>query len=172
MQMPVRRALSAGSRNSGRRHWLNEIACEWMEDCMMKECENNDTRGVEFVGMRPLKVIKIRRLLSGKESVSYNFSPSTHGVPDEFLIIPDVAWRDGGVDDLNDAVRRYVESLRENGKTVEVAVSDSGIVCIDLLFNGERRSLWFNAYTSDTVILDADGNVCKNIREAIQGSSV
>lgn len=139
---------------------------------MMKKCENNDTRGVEFVGMRPLKVIKIRRLVSGKESVSYNFSPSTHGVPDEFLIIPDVAWRDVGVDDLNGAVRRYVESLRENGKTVEVAVSDSGIVCIDLLFNGERRSLWFNAYTSDTVILDADGNVCKNIREAIQGSSV
>ena len=139
---------------------------------MMKECENNDTRGVEFVGMRPLKVVKIRRPLSGKESVSYNFSPSTHGVPDEFLIIPDVAWRDGGVDDLNGAVRRYVESLRENGKTVEVAVSDSGIVCIDLLFNGERRSLWFNAYTSDTVILDEDGNVCKNIREAIQGSSV
>lgn len=139
---------------------------------MMKKCENNDTRDVEFVGMRPLKVIKIRRLVSGKESVSYNFSPSTHGVPDEFLIIPDVAWRDGGVDDLNGAVRRYVESLRENGKTAEVAVSDSGIVCIDLLFNGERRSLWFNAYTSDTVILDADGNVCKNIREAIQGSSV
>ena len=139
-----------------------------MEDCMMKECENNDTRGVEFVGMRPLKVVKIRQLLSGKESVSYNFSPSTHGVPDEFLIIPDVAWRDGGVDDLNGAVRRYVEYLRENGESVEVAVSDNGIVRFDLLFNGELRSLWFNAYTSGTIILDADGKVCKNIREAIQ----
>ena len=136
----------------------------------MEECKSNIMQGVEFVGMRPLKVVKIRRLLSGKESVSYNFSPSTHGVPDEFLIIPDVAWRDGGVDDLNGAVRRYVESLRENGETVEVAVSDSGIVCFELLFNGERRSLWFNAHTSDTVILDADGNVCKNIREAIQDS--
>ena len=82
-------------------------------------------------------------------------------MPDEFLIIPDVAWRDGGVDDLNGAVRRYVESLRENGETVEVAVSDSGIVCIDLLFNGERRSLWLNADTSDTVILDADGTFAK-----------
>ena len=129
-------------------------------------------RRVEFLGMRHLKVVKIRRFADGQESVSYNFSPSTHGVPDEFLMIPDVAWRDGGVDDLNGAVRRYVESLRENGETVEVAVSDSGIVCFELLFNGERRSLWFNAYTSDTVILDADGNVCKNIREAIQGSSV
>ena len=139
---------------------------------MMEECKNSVTRGVEFVGMRSLKVIMIRRLVSGKESVSYNFSPSTRGVPDEFLIIPDVAWRDGGVDDLNGAVRRYVESLRENGETVEVAVSDSGIVCFELLFNGERRSLWFNAHTSDTVILDAYDNVCKNIREAIQDSRV
>ena len=146
-----------------------------MEGVLFKEiCKMKDDaeRRVEFLGMRPLKVIKIRRLVSGRESVSYNFSPSTHGVPDEFLIIPDVAWRDGGVDDLNGAVRRYVESLRENGETVEVAVSDSGIVCFELLFNGERRSLWFNAHTSDTVILDADDNVCKNIREAIQGSSV
>ena len=134
---------------------------------MMKECENNDTRGVEFVGMRPLKVVKIRQLLSGKESVSYNFSPSTHGVPDEFLIIPDVAWRDGGVDDLNGAVRRYVESLRENGKTVGVAVSDSGIVCFELLFNGERRSLWFNVYTSDAIVIDAEGKVCKDVNGAI-----
>ena len=139
------------------------------EICKMKD---DAERRVEFLGMRPLKVIKIRRLVSGQESVSYNFSPSTHGVPDEFLIIPDVAWRNGGVDDLNGAVRRYVESLRENGETVKVAVSDSGIVCFDLLFNGERRSLWFNAYTSDTVILDADGKVCKNIREAIQDSKV
>ena len=124
-------------------------------------------RRVDFLGMRPLKVVKIRRLLNGTESVSYNFSPSTHGVPDEFLIIPNVAWRECGEGDLSGAVRRYVEGLRETGKTVEVAVSDSGIVCFDLLFNGERRSLWLNAYTSDTVILDADGNVCKNIREAI-----
>ena len=99
-------------------------------------------RRVEFLGMRPLKVIKIRRLVSGQESVSYNFSPSTHGVPDEFLIIPDVAWRDSGVNDLNGAVRRYVESLRENGETVEVAVSDSGIVCFDeyWAFHGVQRS--------------------------------
>ena len=139
---------------------------------MMEECKNSVTRGVEFVGMRPLKVIMIRRLVSGKESVSYNFSPSTRGVPDEFLIIPDVAWRDCGADDLNSAVRRYVESLREDGEIVEVTVSDRGIVCFDLLFNGERRSLWLNADTSGTVILDADGNVCKNIKEAIQDSCV
>ncbi len=139
---------------------------------MMEECKNSVTRGVEFVGMRPLKVIMIRRLVSGKESVSYNFSPSTRGVPDEFLIIPDVAWRDCGSDYLKGPVRWYVDSLREDGERVDVSVSDSGIVCFDLLFNGERRSLWFNAYTSDAVILDADGNVCKNIKEAIQDSCV
>ena len=138
----------------------------------MEECESNVTRGVEFVGMRPLKVVKIRRFVSGKESVSYNFSPSTRGVPDEFLMIPDVAWRDCGSDDLKGPVRWYVDSLLEDGEKVEVSVSDSGSVCFDLLFNGECRSLWFNAYTSDTAILDADGNVCKNIREAIQDSSV
>ena len=126
-------------------------------------------RRVDFLGMRPLKVVKIRRLSNGTESVSYNFSPSTHGVPDEFLIIPNVTWRECGEGDLSGAVRRYVEGLRETGKTVEVAVSDSGIVCFDLLFNGERRSLWFNAHTSDTVILDAEGKVCENVRNAITG---
>ena len=136
----------------------------------MEECKSNIIQGVEFVGMRPLKVVKIRRFVSGKESVSLNFSPSRRGVPDEFLIIPDVAWRDCGADELNGAVRGYVENLREDGETVEVMVSDSGIVRFDLLFNGERRSLWLNADTSDTVILDADGNVCKNIRKAIQDS--
>ena len=136
----------------------------------MEESKNNVTRGVEFVGMRPLKVVKIRRLLNGTESVSCNFSPSTHGVPDEFLIIPDVAWRECGEGDLNGAVRRYVEGLRENGETVEVAVSDSGIVCFDLLFNGERRSLWFNAHTSDAVVLDAEGKVCENVRNSISGT--
>ena len=142
-----------------------------MEGVLFKEiCKMKDDaeRRVEFLGMRPLKVVKIRRLVSGSESVSYNFSPSTRGVPDEFLMIPDIAWRDCGAADLNGAVRRYVEYLRENGESVEVAVSDSGIVRFDLLFNGERRSLWFNAYTSGTIILDADGKVCKNIREAIQ----
>jgi len=138
----------------------------------MEECKSNIIQGVEFVGMKPLKVVKIRRFVSGKESVSYNFSPSTRGVPNEFLMIPDVAWWDCGSDDLKGPVRWHVDSLREDGERVEVSVSDSGIVCFDLLFNGERRSLWFNAYTSDAVILDADGNVCKNIKEAIQDSCV
>ena len=37
-----------------------------------------------------------------------------------------------------------------------------------LSFDGEKRSLWFNASTSDTVVLDADGNICRNVREMIQ----
>lgn len=135
----------------------------------MEECKNSVTRGVEFVGMRPLKVIMIRRLVSGKESVSYNFSPGARGVPDEFLIIPDVAWRECGVGDLSGSVRRYVESLSGDGERVESYVSDSGIVCFELAFNGERRSLWFNFHTSDSVVLDAEGKVCDNIRRAICG---
>ena len=134
---------------------------------MMKECENNDTRGVEFVSMRHLKVVKVRRFVDGKESISFNFSPSTQGVPKEFFIIPDIAWQECGVEDLTGAVRRYVESLREDGERVEVSVSDSGIACFDLLFNGESRSLWFNFHTSDTVVLDAEGKVCENIRRMI-----
>ena len=126
-------------------------------------------REVTFLGMQHLKIVKIKRLADGKESVSYNFTPATSEVPNEFLITPDVAWRECGEGDLKGPVRRYVEGLRANGEMVEVAVSDSGIVCFDLLFNGERRSLWFNAHTSDAVVLDAEGKVCENVRNAITG---
>ena len=130
----------------------------------------DDERGVKFLGMKPLKVV---RLKIGKEgSASYNFSPSVRGLPKEFLILPDVAWRDAADEDIRGALRRYVAALREKGESVELSVADSGVVRFDLMIDGESRSLWFNARTSDTVVLDADGNVCKNIREAIQDSSV
>ena len=130
---------------------------------------DEDGRGVQFLCMRQLKAVKIRRFVRGKESVSLNFSPGARGVPDEFLIIPDVAWRECGVGDLSGSVRRYVESLSGDGERVESYVSDSGIVCFELAFNGERRSLWFNFHTSDSVVLDAEGKVCENIRRAICG---
>ena len=131
-------------------------------------CDNE--RGVKFLGMKPLKVV---RLKIGKDgSASYNFSPSVRGLPKEFLILPDVAWRDATDEDIRGALRRYVAALREKGESVTLSVADSGVVRFDLTLDGESRSLWFNARTSDTVVLDADGNVCKNIREAIQGSSV
>ena len=126
--------------------------------------------GVKFLGMIPLKVVRLR---IGKEgTTSYNFSPCIGVLPKEFLILPDIAWRNATDEDIRGALRRYVASLREKGESVELSVADTGVVRIDLTLDGESRSLWFNARTSDTVVLDADGNVCKNIREAIQGSSV
>ena len=41
---------------------------------------------------------------------------------------PDIAWRECGLHELNGAVRRYVESLRENGERVEVFVSVESVL--------------------------------------------
>ncbi len=124
---------------------------------------------VKLLGMKPLKVV---RLKIGKEgNTSYHFSPRVGGLPKEFLILPDIEWRDTSEKDIGGAFRRYVAALREEGETVELLAADTGVVRIDLTFDGENRSLWFNARTSDTVVLGADGNVCKNIREAISDSA-
>lgn len=129
-----------------------------------------DDRGVKFLGMQNLKFVRLR---NGKDgTTSYNFSPSVASLPEEFLILPEIAWRDADDKDIRGALRRYVAALREEGEPVELSVADSGVVRMDLTLDGENRSLWFNARTSDTIVLDACGNVCKNIREAIQDSSV
>ena len=93
-------------------------------------------------------------------------------MPKEFLVLPEIEWRAVTEEDIRGALRRYVAFLREKGESVELSVADSGVVRFDLMIDGESRSLWFNARTSDTVVLDADGNVCRNVREAIQDSSV
>lgn len=129
-----------------------------------------DERGVKFLGMKPLKVVRLR---IGKEGKTiYNFSPSIGCLPKEFPILPEIEWRDAADEEIRGALRRYVVSLREKGEKVELSVADTGVVRIDLTLDGESRSLWFNARTSDTVVLDADGNVCRNLREAIQDSDV
>jgi hypothetical protein len=129
-----------------------------------------DERGVKFLGMKPLKVV---RLKVGKDgTTSRHFTPNIGGLPEEFLALSEMAWRDATEEDACGGLRRYVATLREKGETVEISAVDSGVVRFDLTIDGEKRSLWFNARTSDTVVLDANGNVCKNIREAIQGSSV
>ena len=125
-----------------------------------------DERGVKFLGMKHLKVVRLKIGKEGRES--YNFSPSVGGVPKEFLILPEIAWRSADDEAISGALRRYVAALREKGESVELSVADSGVVRIDLSFDGEKRSLWFNASTSDTVVLDADGNICRNVREMIQ----
>ncbi len=131
---------------------------------------NVDERGVKFLGMKHLKLVQVK---IGKEGKTIcHFSPSIGGVLKEFFILPEIEWR--AVDDgaISCALRRYVASLREKGEPVELSVADTGVVRIDLTLDGESRSLWFNARTSDTIVLDADGNVCRNIREAIQDPSV
>ena len=129
-----------------------------------------DERGVKFLGMKHLKLVQVK---IGKEGKTIcHFSPSIGGVPKEFLILPEIEWRAADDEVISGALRRYVASLREKGESVELSVTDTGVVRIDLMFNGESRSLWFNARTSDTVVLDADGNVCRNLREAIQEPSV
>lgn len=126
----------------------------------------DDERGVKFLGMTHLKIMK---LVSGKEgNTRHRFSPSIGGLPVDFLILPEIVWRSAEDKDVGDELRRYVAALREEGETDELLAADTGVVRIDLTLDGEGRSLWFNARTSDTVVLDADGNVCRNIREAIQ----
>ena len=83
-----------------------------------------------------------------------------------------IVWRSAEDKDVGDELRQYVAALREEGEAVELLAADTCVVRIDLTLDGESRRLWFNARTSDTVVLDADGNVCKNIREAIQDPSV
>ena len=128
-----------------------------------------DERGVKFLGMKPLKLVQVKISKEGKTIC--HFSPSIGGVPKEFFILPEVEWRSADDEAISGALRRYVASLREKGESVELLVADTGVVRIDLTLDGESRSLWFNARTSDTDVLDADGNVCRNIREAIQDSS-
>ena len=149
-------------------HTDNEEQTSEAKEGVRMACD--DEHVVKFLGMKPLKVV---RLKIGKEgSASYNFSPSVRGLPKGFLILPDVAWRDAADEDIHGALRRYVAALREKGESVTLSVADSGVVRIDLAFDGEKRSLWFNARTSDTVVLDANGNVCRNIREENQESRV
>ena len=129
-----------------------------------------DERGVKFLGMKHLKLVQVK---IGKEGKTIcHFSPRVGGVPKEFLILPEIEWRRADDEAISGALRRYVAALREKGESVELSVTDTGVVRIDLTLDGESRSLWFNARTSDTVVLDADGNICRNLREAIQDSSV
>ena len=129
-----------------------------------------DERGVKFLGMKHLKLVQVK---IGKEGKTIcHFSPSVGGVPKKFFILPEIEWRAVGDGAISGALRRYIASLREKGESVELSVADTGVVRIDLTLDGESRSLWFNARTSDTVVLDADGNVCRNLREAIQDPSV
>ena len=129
-----------------------------------------DERGVKFLGMKHLKLVQVK---IGKEGKTIcHFSPSIGGVTKEFLILPEIEWRSADDEAISGALRRYVAALCAKGGPVELSVADSGVVRFELTIDGEKRILWFNARTSDTVVLDADGNICRNIREAILDPSV
>ena len=131
---------------------------------------SDEERGVKFLGMKRLKVARLKIGNDGREI--YKYLPSVGGVPKEFLILPYIVWRDAADEDIGDELCRYIAAQREEGESVELSIADSGVVRFDLTLDGEKRNLWFNARTSDSVVLDADGNVCRNIREAIRDSSV
>lgn len=117
----------------------------------MEEIESSSAsgrRGVEFLGMRRLEIALLKNGNDG--NAHYRFSLDVSGVPEEFFVMPEIECRES-----------------DDGKCGGESVADSGIVCFDLTLGGEKRSLWFNAWTSDTVVLDADGKICRNLREAI-----
>ncbi len=176
---------------------LSPLKCRWQEDCCWVGMNNQQRKnhemaghadnkkqtaevkdgmrtvhagGVKLLGMKHLKLVQVKIDKEGKTIC--HFSPCVGGVPKEFLILPEIEWRSADDGAISGALRRYVASLREKGETVELSVADTGVVRIDLTLDGESRSLWFNARTSDTVVLDADGNICRNLREAIQDPSV
>ena len=130
---------------------------------------HEDDRKYRILGMEQLKLVK---LIIGKEGkASCHFSPRIDSLPKEFLILPEIEWRSAEDKDISDELRRYIAARREEGETVELSVADTGVVRIDLTIRGVNRSLWFNVGTSDTVVLDAYGNVCRNIRETLQDCS-
>lgn len=70
---------------------------------------SDEERGVKFLGMKRLKVVRLKIGKDGREL--YNFSPSVGGVPKEFLILPEIVWRDAADEDISGEMRRYVAAL-------------------------------------------------------------
>ena len=116
--------------------------------------------------VQQLEIVRIKSVREGKEpSCSYNFSPSTRGVPKYFLVMADVSWTPCNEEKVSRIIRNWVQHLREEGDLVEVSSSPGGIVCFHMNFRGERIELWFNAWTSSMIVIGSDGK----IREPIRG---
>ena len=114
---------------------------------------------IELVSMRTLQALRLKRFCNGEEYVSFNYTPSVAALPNDFVSIPDDSWRSAKDEEIRGAIRRYIDQIRCEGERVDVDVSDGGIVVIDLLVNGEMRSIWFNAWTSSTVALVTDNKM-------------
>ena len=112
--------------------------------------------------IRQLKIVRVKSIREGDDpSYSYHFSPSTRSLPDDFLCMGGITWKSCDEAALSRTVRNWVQHLREKGDLVELSSSPVGILRIRLNFHGEHIVLWFNAWTSTTVVIGADGKIRK-----------
>ena len=114
--------------------------------------------------IRQLKIVRVKSIREGEDpSYSYHFSPSTRGLPDDFLCMDGITWKSCDEAIVSRAIRNWVQHLREDGDLVEISSSPVGILRFHLNFHGEHIVLWFNAWTSTTVVIGGDGNIRKPI---------
>lgn len=117
---------------------------------------------VEEIGQ--LKIVRVKSVREGEDpSCSYNFCPSTRGVPDDFLVINGIIWKSCDEATVSSTIRNWVQHMREEGDLVEVSSSPVGILRFTLNFHGEHIVVWFNAWTSTTVVIGSDGKIRKPI---------
>ena len=114
--------------------------------------------------IRQLKIVRVKSIREGADpSYSYHFSPSTRGLPDDFLVMNDITWKSCDDAALSRTIRNWVQHLREQGDLVEISSSPVGILRFHLNFHSEHIVLWFNAWTSTTVVISGDGKIRKPI---------
>ena len=134
----------------------------------MKRQVNRNSQGLNVESVlhveeiRQLKLHRIMTVRDGEDpSYSYHFRPSVHEVPTDFFVMNDIVWVPCDEDEMPRWMSNYLKSLKEEGQRVEVSSAPGGILCFQLSFRGERIVLWFNAWTSTTVVIGSDGKVCK-----------
>ena len=114
--------------------------------------------------IRQLKIVRVKSIREGEDpSYSYHFIPSTRGLPDDFLCMDGIIWKSCDEAIVSRAIRNWVQHLREDGDLVEISSSPVGILRFHLNFHGEHIVLWFNAWTSTTVVIGGDGKIRKPI---------
>ena len=113
--------------------------------------------------VRQMRIDQVKVVRNGEVSYSHHFRPRTDNVPGDFFVMADIAWEPCDDANMPRWMSRYVQSLRDEGCEVEVSSSLGGILCFRMLFRGERIALWFNPWTSTTVVIGSDGKVRKPI---------
>ena len=114
--------------------------------------------------IQQLKIVRVKSVREGEDpSYSYHFSPSTRGLPDDFLCMDGIMWKSCDEATISRTIRNWVQQLRKKGDLVELSSSPVGILRFHLNFRGEHIALWFNAWTSTTVVIGGDGKIRKPI---------